>query len=519
MRIKHLLIITAISLILCSCQYQKQPPVATQSPTTAGYLQHTDNTLTTSPITDAQHSPSDDSSEPPVIPSDNPNAASNVTTEIPAPAASPESSSSPSKTPELPASESTPVPIAVATDAPAHVPDLTEAPTEPPTQTAPEITDTTDWYQYMIDSSILSTGTNGRLEKVLQKIQNHESVSIMAFGGSITEGAGAVNFSYSYGEQFIYNLQEKYPGSSIHYHNSGLGGTPSTLGLMRYERDVTEVIGGNPDLVIIEFAVNDYAEPTDGRAYESLVRTVLEKENAPAVILLFSVFKSKWNLQDDYIPIGRHYGLPMVSIKDAIATAYSSKHLSDAEYFADIYHPTNYGHEIMANCLTELFEQVASKDLTQPITPLPETDVYGADFKGIKLITSRNNAGATVTTGSFTEQDNALQTFSRTTKAAFPDNWQHTADGCNESFQVELTCKNILLTYKYSSSQDFGKALVYIDGNYITELCGYLNGGWNNAETVLLLDENTAAPHVLEIKMSEGQEAKKFTILGIGYTP
>ncbi len=493
MKIKYLLTIAAVSLLLYGCEKQEDEPTVTAIPAEVVSSEQAAGTT-------AQQVA----------------APTEKTTSIPT--IEPAPTQAPTKAPTI-EPQPTQAPVAAATDTPAHVPDFTPAPTAPPHKGSTEITDSADWYQHMLDASILSTGTNGRLEKALQKIQNGEAVSIMAFGGSITEGAGAENFSYSYGEQFIFSLQETYPNSSIHYYNSGLGGTPSTLGLMRYERDVTKVIGGNPDLVIIEFAVNDYDEPTQGRAYESLIRTILEKENAPAVILLFSVFQSKWNLQENYIPIGEHYGLPMVSIKDAIATAYHNNHLTDAEYFADIYHPTNYGHEIMANCLTELFAQVAEKDLTQPITPLPETDVYGADFQGIRLITSNDNAGATIATGGFTGQDTALQSFSRTTKAAFPDNWQHTANSGNESLKVELTCKNILLTYKYSSSQDFGKASVYIDGNFISELSGYLNGGWNNAETVLLLDEATAAPHVLEIKMSEGQEAKKFTVLGIGYTP
>ena len=408
-----------------------------------------------------------------------------------------------------------PEPAVVATNAPAHVPDMTCQPTD---TTTPPVT-STDWYQSMLETSILSTGTNGRLEKVIEKIKQGEPVSIMAYGGSITEGAGAENFSYSYGEQFIYALQAAYPNSSIHYHNSGLGGTPSTLGLMRYERDVTQVIGGNPDLVILEFAVNDYQEPTNGRAYESLVRTILEKENQPAIILLFSVFQSKWNLQDSYRSIGTHYGLPMVSIKDAIATAYSSGHLTDKEYFADIYHPTNYGHAIMADCLEELFIQVAKKETSQPLTAVPATSVYGSDFMGIRFITSQDSEGTTITPGSFAAQDTALQTFSRTTLAAFPNNWMHTGESGTESFKIALTCKNILLTHKYSNSPNFGKASVYIDGNYITELSGYLSGSWNNTETVLLLDQATAAPHVLEIQMSEGQDDKQFTILGIGYTP
>lgn len=426
----------------------------------------------------------------------------------------------PSNTP-APTPTPSPEPVAVATDAPAHVPDITAAPTAEPTETpvstnAPA--DTGDWYQYMLDTSILSEGTNGRLEQVLDKIRQGEEVTIFTIGGSVTEGAGARNFTYSYTDQFINRLLDAYPDSNMHYHNSGLGGTPSTLGLMRYERDVAAVMEGNPDLVIIEFAVNDYQEPTKARAYESLVRTVLEKENAPAVILLFSVFESKWNMQDQYIPIGNHYGLPMVSIKNAIATAYASNHLTDKEFFADIYHPTDYGHEIMADCLMELCTRVGAKEASS-IAPVPETDAKGCDFTGIRLITASDNAGTVVTPGSFTGKDTALQTYARTAKAVFPDNWMHTADSGTESFKVELTCKNIMLSYKFSNSPSFGKVSVYIDGHFVAVLNGHLNGGWNNIETVLLLDTDTSAPHVLEIKPAEGHEAKNFTILGIGYTP
>lgn len=413
----------------------------------------------------------------------------------------------------------------VPTEAPTEIP--TEAPTEEPTaepvtENTPEAETTQeagiDWYQQMINTSIMSTGTNGRLEKVIEKIKNGEDVTIAMIGGSVTEGAGAENFSYAYGEQFIYSLQDTYSGSSIHYYNAGLGGTPSTLGLMRYERDVTDVVGTDPDLVIVEFAVNDWNEPTDGRAYESLVRTILEKENEPAVILLFSVFQSTWNMQKEYAPIGELYGLPMVSIKDATAVAYASGNLNDELFFADIYHPTSYGHKIMADCLTELVARVEAQDATQENTPLSEESVYSLDFMNMHFITSEDSAGATVTSGSFDTKDTALQTFSRTTAPAFPDNWMHTTTSGNESFKVELNCKNIMLTYKCSSSGDFGFVDIYIDGEFVTDLYGYLDGGWNNAETVLLLDETEAASHTLEIKMSEGWEESSFTILGIGYT-
>ncbi len=403
---------------------------------------------------------------------------------------------------EAPTAEPTPAPTAEPT------PEPTPAPTEVPI----------DWYQETLNKSILSTGTNGRLEKVIEKIKNGEDVYISMIGGSVTEGAGATSFAGAYGEQFIFNLQETYPDSSIHYSNAGLGGTPSTLGLMRYERDVTEAIGTDPDLVIVEFAVNDWEEPTNSRAYEALVRTILEKENDPAVILLFSVFQSKWNMQDNYIPIGKHYGLPMVSIKDAIAYAYRTQNVDDAKFFSDIYHPTNYGHEIMADCLSELFDRVALLEVPAEIAPLPDTGKYDLDFMNMHLVTSKDSNGAKITSGGFNQTDTALQAFSRTTLAAFPDNWMHTAVSGNASFTATMNCKNILLSYKLSSNSDFGYACVYVDGEFVTELFGYQNGGWNNCDTVLVLDEDTVATHTLEVKMSEGMESDSFTILALGYT-
>lgn len=406
--------------------------------------------------------------------------------------------------------EATEAPTAEPTPAP--TPEPTPEPTLAPTQ-AP-----VDWYQETLNKSILSTGTNGRLEKVIDKIKSGEDVYISMIGGSVTEGAGATSFAEAYGEQFIFSLQDTYNGSAIHYYNAGLGGTPSTLGLMRYERDVTEVLGTNPDLVIVEFAVNDWEEPTDSRAYEALVRTILELENEPAVILLFSVFQSKWNMQDRYIPIGNHYGLPMVSIKDAAAYAYQTKNVDDEKFFADIYHPTDYGHKMMADCLFELITRVDASETPAQSAPLPDTGKYDLDFMNMHLVTSKDANGAEIIPGSFNQTDTALQTFSRTTLPAFGDNWMHTADSGDESFKATMNCKNILLSYKLSSNADFGFASVYIDGEFVTELLGYQDGSWNNCDTVLVLDEDTVETHTLEIRMTEGMEEFDFTILAIGYT-
>ena len=58
-------------------------------------------------------------------------------------------------------------------------------------------------------------------------------------------------------------------------------------------------------------------------------------------------------------------------------------------------------------------------------------------------------------------------------------------------------------------------------GNIDAILCtadGYSSGGWNNCNVIMVLKQDEASEHVLEVKMAEGSEDKAFTILSIGYS-
>ena len=77
-------------------------------------------------------------------------------------------------------------------------------------------------------------------------------------------------------------------GDNIHFIKAGVGGTPSELGMIRYDRDVLRDGKVNPDIVVVEFAVNDEGDETKGVCYESLILNILSAENKPAVVLLFS---------------------------------------------------------------------------------------------------------------------------------------------------------------------------------------------------------------------------------------
>lgn len=376
-----------------------------------------------------------------------------------------------------------------------------------------------EWYRQMLEASVLSAGTNGRLENVLEKMKNGESVSIAFIGGSVTEGALAASYEESYADCFAARLREDYPDAELTYINAGLSGTGSSLGVMRYDRDVVEAAGCRPDIVFLEFAINDWQEPTEGRAYESMIRTILEADNEPAVILLFSVAQNEWNTQEVYIPMGEHYGLPMVSIKDAVMKPLADGNMTKKEFFADEYHPSTYGHKIMADCLGELIREVENTESSAEIAALPEESIKSPDFMDMHLLTSKGEEGVEISAGGFAETDTQVHGFGRRGgKSAFPDNWMHTAESSGEAFRVKLKCKNIILNYKTSASEDFGRVCVYVDGDLAAEIDGYTQGAWNNSIQELVLDDKESGYHVLEICMAEGDEDKNFTLLAVGYS-
>lgn len=391
-----------------------------------------------------------------------------------------------------------------------------------PTAGVPNVTGDDLEVSDMIRRSLMQTGNNYRLKKAIEKARNGEEVVLAYIGGSITEGEGAKPNMYCYAYQSYMYFQDTFGdgGDHVKFVNAGMSGTPSTIGMIRYDRDVVEVAGAEPDILFVEFAVNDGDDPTQGVCYESLVLDALQSENQPAVVLLFSVFKSQWNLQSRLSPVGLHYDLPMISIKDAILPELNSGAMTDADFFADIYHPNNNGHQIMAECINYMFDVVDREVASTTDITIPDTPRIGNAFVGVEMIDSTTtDADIKITPGAFSSVDTTIGSFQHTAGAkTFPDNWMKTASATGDSFKMELTCKNLILLYKSSNNQNFGKAEVYVDGTKVGTLNGYAAGGWNNPLLKILINDDTAAKHTIEVKMAEDNEGKAFTIFGFGYT-
>lgn len=99
------------------------------------------------------------------------------------------------------------------------------------------------------------------LAAVMKKAAKGEHVVIACIGGSITQGTissgssdSDVPFKKSYADIFFEWWKDTFPEADFEFVNAGIGGTDSYLGVHRVNKDVLEY---EPDLVLVEFSVND----------------------------------------------------------------------------------------------------------------------------------------------------------------------------------------------------------------------------------------------------------------------
>lgn len=385
-------------------------------------------------------------------------------------------------------------------------------------------------YEDMIKRSLMQKGNPARIKKAINKAREGKNVTVSFIGGSITQGAWAIPINTKcYAYKTFEGFKEKYGlKDNVQFVKAGVGGTPSELGMIRFDRDILRDGTIEPDIVVIEFAVNDSDDETCGNCYESLVRKVLSLPNKPGVILLFSVFSNDWNLQDRLSPIGRALDLPMVSIMDAVTKQFTltkkeGNVVTKNQFYFDRFHPTSTGHKIMADCVLNLIEEIDKAEDARDMTDilLQEEPCIGKSFEKVRLLDRKDfYSKAVIKENSFEYTDTELQCVEMddiiTPKPQFPYNWMYDGEkNCScPAFEMEIECKALLVVFKDSGSNKWGKADVYVDNNKVLTF-NPLKNGWVHCNPVLILNEKESAKHSVRIQVEDKE--KKLTILGFGY--
>ncbi len=109
------------------------------------------------------------------------------------------------------------------------------------------------------------------LDKVKEKLAKGEKIVFVAFGDSITEGYGV---SEGWPEKLVKELKKKYPNTEIKLINKGRAGDTAEDGLYRLDADVIEF---NPDLVTVNFGINDAMSAVPLSAFETHISEIISQ--------------------------------------------------------------------------------------------------------------------------------------------------------------------------------------------------------------------------------------------------
>jgi lysophospholipase L1-like esterase len=236
---------------------------------------------------------------------------------------------------------------------------------------------------------LLATGDTARIQQVFERARQGDPLTVAVIGGSITGGAVASAPTNSYGSRVAAWWRQTLPKAEIKFVNAGIGATGSDYGAFRAKRDL---LIHRPDFVVVEYAVNDPNTKESAETLEGLLRQILKQPNQPAVVLLFMMSQGGNNAQEWHSKVGTHYGLPMVSFRDALWPEIKAGRLKWEAVMADGVHPNDLGHECAAGFITNLLDHVSPESAA--VKPLPAplfTDLdehvslhEAADLKSLK---------------------------------------------------------------------------------------------------------------------------------------
>ena len=204
--------------------------------------------------------------------------------------------------------------------------------------------------------AIVSDGNPALYQKFLQRAEKGESLLIGAFGGSITAGAACLDPEKQYHGVFVDYLRKRYPQSRFSLAVAGIGATDSLYGAFRLQRDLLDK---KPDLVILDFAVNDTDESLWAQSYEGVIRQILS--GGIPVIQLFMTHNHQRNCQRFQEVIGRHYGLAAVSYRDAVMPELMSGKLYWENLSPDAVHPHPSAHVFTGKLLCGIWEKISAQ--------------------------------------------------------------------------------------------------------------------------------------------------------------
>lgn len=357
----------------------------------------------------------------------------------------------------------------------------------------------------MFKRSLVNRGDVSRILKLINKAEKGEDLTVVFFGGSITQGCNSTTPEKCYVELTYDWFKEKFKNVNVRRINAGVGATGSLIGVHRAER---QVISENPDLVFVDAAVNDDEDYSCKAAYESLIKRLLASESKPAVIEVFMTMDTGFNVQEQQAEIGKRYNVPMISFRDALKCKVDKNEIKFADVLTDEVHPNDDGHYIISQLLINFINNIYKNDYKKEEeikiinsvldTPCVFEDRYiNGTIMNNSKITPKQIIG-------FVNYDEGFQ--------VFQNGWKYTGeDDKGGRLVFELEARNIILLFKKSISANSGKISIKVNDKETVIIDTYFKDGWGDYSATEILElSNEIKKYRIEI-----DAVKEITILGL----
>lgn len=206
---------------------------------------------------------------------------------------------------------------------------------------------------------IVNVGNLHRFAGAMKKAAEGKKIKIGFLGGSITQGSLATEPQKCYAYLVYSWWKEAFPNTEFEYINAGIGATTSQFAAARVQSDLLRF---QPDIVFLEFSVNDTNNEHFMETFEGVVRQILMADSRPALFMFNNVqYNDGVNAQEVHNRIGTAYELPIVSIKESIYAEITAGRITAADITPDNLHPNDKGHRMVADVICNLLEQIKAR--------------------------------------------------------------------------------------------------------------------------------------------------------------
>lgn len=307
-------------------------------------------------------------------------------------------------------------------------------------------------------------------------------------GGSITEGAGASAIKNRWATKVVNEyFKENYPNKNVIEMNAAIGGTGSEYGMQRVVKDLSLGTDSAPDVVFVEFAVNDAYEKgmSLSQKTESIVRQLISFKKIPVIIFIYTTSEDSINKNGSLSgkavenaisaqsAVAQHYGIYEVNLNDYIWEGVKQGRFiwergQAGTLTGDGTHPNDSGYEVYANRIVEML----TKDKAEAFRKLdPDTEPYGdyvfGEIEEVFLEDESVKLTGDWSKKSYTPIDMTSNT-GRYPERFFRDGYMHSNDGTKTTLEYEFTGRGIGIDYlrnknnanlQYTVYDESGKAV------------------------------------------------------------